>query len=282
MLRHCTKCDPDVIMLDKIPNCRTAETAVAASQEGHTLLAGVTIRSASLAVTRLVHMGAERDQLADELRLIVAQRLVKRLCAFCSDDGEPRGCSDCTNGYAGRVAVAETLEFTDDVVGAVQRSFMSESMIKPLNGYRVFEEHAAALIANKVTTHSEIERALGVAIPPVLLDQAAETAGGTATVTGPGFVRSGAAYNPSCPPEILERLSHDVHARHAVAQNANCVSGILDQFSRASDRYVRLHAAQHPNSPMRSLKRLLKDEDPEVLAAATAAVTQRLHRTTSA
>ena len=172
----------DVIAVGEIDNLESLEAAITASQTGHTMLSTVSAKNAATAVTRLAHLGGGRyesmaDQIADELRLVVAQRLVKRLCLGCSADGEPRGCSSCANGYADRVALAETLEISDDVMTAIATG-QSASVLKKLDGYRCFEEHAAALVANRVTTQTEICRVLGAEVPDAMLERGAAAAGG--------------------------------------------------------------------------------------------------------
>ena len=176
-LRAALRSDADMIMVSALRNSEIVETALMASQTGHTLVSSVHARSAAHAVTRLVNLGADRYQLAEELRLVVSQRLVKRLCSRCSGDGEPRGCDECTNGYNGRVALAETLLVDDDVRAAIQDGLPTRA-VKWLAGYRRFDEHAAALIANKITTQAEVLRVLGADIPTELLARGSEAAGG--------------------------------------------------------------------------------------------------------
>ena len=176
-LRAVLRADADMIMVSEIRDRETAAEAIRASQTGHTLLASVHARSASHAVTRLVDLGTTRDQLAEELRLVVSQRLVRRLCSRCSADGEPRGCDGCANGYNGRVALAETLAVGDDMRAAMRHPLPSTPM-EGRDGYRRFDEHAAALIANNITTQAEVLRVVGAEIAPHLLARGAEAAGG--------------------------------------------------------------------------------------------------------
>ena len=173
------RCAADVIMVSEICDQPTAEAVVDATQIGHTLLAAVAATRAPIAVTRLINMGVTARHLIEELRLVVAQRLVRRLCDVCSTDGEPRGCAACNDtGYAGRVALAETLVVDDGIALALETGTQQEWLSKHDN-YRSFEEHAAALIANKVTTPAEVKRALGVVVPAELINRGADVAGGT-------------------------------------------------------------------------------------------------------
>ena len=180
-VRALVRADPDLLMVSATRDGATARNVVAASQIGHSVLTAVEARSASHVVTRLTNMGIDPGQLVEELRLVVAQRLIRRRCSCMRLRGfvpEP-DCSKCSgSGYAGRVALAETLVVDDDVAYA----FASEaprSALTKLDSYRTFEEHAAALIANQVTTEAEIERTLGDVPSPQLLNQGAAAAGGT-------------------------------------------------------------------------------------------------------
>ena len=114
------------------------------------------------------------------LRLfVVCQQLVRRLCASCSSDGEPHGCEECAHGYRGFAALAETLELEiQSIAGLPTRDFSTHET------YRPFGEHAAALIANKVTTQAEIRRILGREADTGLVERGAVVAGGVVEPLG--------------------------------------------------------------------------------------------------
>src|SRR5690606_6592001 len=82
-LRAILRQDPDVVMVGEIRDVETASVAVQASLTGHLVLSTVHTNDAAGAVTRLRDMGVEPFLLASTLRLIVAQRLVRRLCGEC-------------------------------------------------------------------------------------------------------------------------------------------------------------------------------------------------------
>ena len=79
ILRH----DPDVILIGEIRDAETLDIALKAALTGHLVLATLHTNSATSTVTRLVDMGADRFLIAATLRLVVAQRLVRRLCPHC-------------------------------------------------------------------------------------------------------------------------------------------------------------------------------------------------------
>lgn len=142
-LRAILRQDPDVVMVGEIRDVETAGIAVQASLTGHLVLSTVHTNDAVGAITRLRDMGIEPFLLASTLRLIVAQRLVRRLCGECrtaepADKAtaklagikkgdtvwRPHGCPHCQNtGYVGRVGLYETIRVDD----AVRRLIASEA-----------------------------------------------------------------------------------------------------------------------------------------------------------
>lgn len=130
-LRTLLRQDPDVIMVGEIRDHETAELAIRAAQTGHLVLSTLHTNSAPEAIMRLQHLGIAPVLLTSALTLIIAQRLVRKLCVHCKfpekissqlffDAGflEPycdnitynaKGCSHCTQGYAGRLGVFEIL-----------------------------------------------------------------------------------------------------------------------------------------------------------------------------
>jgi general secretion pathway protein E len=132
-LRAILRQDPDVVMVGEIRDVETAQIAVQASLTGHLVLSTVHTNDALGAVTRLRDMGVEPFLLASTLRVILAQRLVRRLCDACKrpepadaptarqvgvEPGHilyrPVGCPDCKQtGYVGRVGVYEAVRIDD-------------------------------------------------------------------------------------------------------------------------------------------------------------------------
>ncbi|HMC70361.1 MAG TPA: GspE/PulE family protein, partial [Mycobacteriales bacterium] len=135
-LRSVLRQDPDVVLVGEVRDPETAKLALEASLTGHMVLTTLHTNSAPAALTRLVDMGVEPFLVASSLSLVVAQRLVRRVCDACSapytpagrilsllgideDDlaqATPRrgtGCSECGGtGYRGRIGVFEVLPVT--------------------------------------------------------------------------------------------------------------------------------------------------------------------------
>ena len=163
-LRAFLRCDPDMIMVGEIRDAETARCALEASQTGHPLLSTVHANDAAGAPVRLANMGADRMQLAEELTLIVAQRLVRRLCRGCtmsSPSPAANGCQACKfTGFEGRAALAETMVVDDDAMALIEAGAAPRAL-RGLGSYTPFDVHARSLIKSRVTTAAEIERALG-------------------------------------------------------------------------------------------------------------------------
>ncbi len=136
-LRAMLRQDPDVVMVGEIRDKETAEIAVQASLTGHLVLSTLHTNTAVGAVTRLQDMGIEPFLLASSLLGVVAQRLVRVLCASCrqgvtADEEEcallgvspqfaptiyrPVGCEKCNfNGYRGRLGIYELVVIDDNM-----------------------------------------------------------------------------------------------------------------------------------------------------------------------
>jgi type IV pilus assembly protein PilB len=131
-LRAFLRQDPDVIMVGEVRDQETAQICLRAALTGHFVLSTIHTNDALSAINRLVDMGIEPFLLASTLRVLEAQRLVRRLCKECKEpvdcDAEtaerygfemgqtlyrPKGCDACRGaGYRGRVGVFEVVRIT--------------------------------------------------------------------------------------------------------------------------------------------------------------------------
>ncbi len=120
LLRH----DPDVILIGEIRDAETAQQAMRAAMTGHLVLSTLHTNNAPGAVPRLLDLGVSRDLLAQHLRGVVAQRLVRTLCSQCTPSlklvenhtaTHHTGCEVCFGtGRRGRTVVAELLALPED------------------------------------------------------------------------------------------------------------------------------------------------------------------------
>jgi general secretion pathway protein E len=161
-LRSIVRQDPDVIMIGEMRDLETARIAVQSALTGHLVLSTLHTNDAAGGVTRLLDMGLEEYLLTSTVNGILAQRLVRKLCADCKKphpaspelikelrlrrfvpDGDitlykPVGCSSCGGmGYRGRMAIIEFLQMTDPIrklimaheeAGAIQKLAVEEGM----------------------------------------------------------------------------------------------------------------------------------------------------------
>ena len=110
-LRAILRQDPDVIMIGEIRDYETAQIAIQASLTGHLVLATLHTNDAASAVTRLIDMGVEPFLLSSSLLGVLAQRLVRKLCAHCGGRAAARECGQ--TGYQGRTGVFELMVAND-------------------------------------------------------------------------------------------------------------------------------------------------------------------------
>ncbi|MBL8724372.1 MAG: Flp pilus assembly complex ATPase component TadA [Planctomycetes bacterium] len=139
VLRTILRQDPDVILVGEIRDRETAQTAIEASLTGHLVFSTLHTNDAASAITRLVDIGIEPFLLTATVQGILAQRLVRRVCAECKTFYEPaddvlrrlgltqnqvvgrkfaygKGCQTCNfTGYRGRMAITEILDVDDRI-----------------------------------------------------------------------------------------------------------------------------------------------------------------------
>ena len=167
VLRAFLRQDPDVIMLGEIRDQETAEIAVRAAQTGHVVLATLHTNSALETPGRLIDMGIPPYLLGGALSLVVAQRLLRRLCGHCARaaeaglDANPEGCERCLGGYSGRVGVFEMLKLSARLSEAVSRHATREDLTRLArdDGFSSLREQGLALVAAGLTSLSEVDRA---------------------------------------------------------------------------------------------------------------------------
>ena len=115
-LRALLRQDPDVIMVGEIRDAETAEIAIQAALTGHMVLSTLHTNDAPSTLERLRHLGVAPFQVASSVNLVVAQRLVRRLCIHCKkactdkpDIYQAHGCALCDQGYKGRVGIYQVM-----------------------------------------------------------------------------------------------------------------------------------------------------------------------------
>lgn len=146
VLRALLRQDPDVIMLGEIRDGETAEIAVKAAQTGHLVLSTLHTNSTTETLVRMGQMGVPGYMLASALKLIIAQRLARRLCPHCRQPAEALahlpahiwpgtiqnwravGCDRCFSGYYGRMALFEMLPVSAPLQNALAQNASPEAL----------------------------------------------------------------------------------------------------------------------------------------------------------
>lgn len=176
--------DPDIIMVGEIRDLETADIALKASQTGHLVFSTLHTNDAPGSLTRLTNMGVQPFNVASSVLLIVAQRLVRKLCPICKrpirrlpeeilyklkftpEDlrgewriYEPVGCKHCKNtGYKGRVGIFEMMSVTDRIQKAILKD-ADETEIRNIaleEGMRTLRRAGLEKIKEGVTSIEEV------------------------------------------------------------------------------------------------------------------------------
>ena len=131
-LRAFLRADPDVVMVGEIRDGETAQTAVEASLTGHLVLSTLHTNSAPETVTRLLDMGMDPFNFADSLLVVLAQRLVRRLCPDCraGHEPEPEQLDELVRDYCHVFGNAENTPTTDDVLADWKQRFAPDGRFK--------------------------------------------------------------------------------------------------------------------------------------------------------
>jgi len=180
VLRSILRQDPDVVMIGEIRDEETAEIALHAAQTGHLVLSTLHTNDAPSTITRLLDMGIEPNMLASSLNLVVAQRLVRRLCPKCRKQTtlkpdlmdrlgipeeivlyEPVGCKQCLNiGYKGRMGIHEVFYVSNRMRKLIARGAIDTELMQAAreeNMLTLFEDGLSKALAGQ-TSFQEIMR----------------------------------------------------------------------------------------------------------------------------
>jgi len=197
-LRSILRQDPNVIMVGEIRDSETAELTIHAALTGHLVLSTLHTNSSIGAIPRLVDMGIEPFLLSSSLRVVAAQRLVRRICKNCKQeikipqsvleniknqietlpqeelekygvnltDGihvfEGKGCEECGNtGYKGRIAIFEALEIDKDIKEIISEKDGAEIEVQKYaekQGMIKIKQDGLLKVILGLTTLAEIER----------------------------------------------------------------------------------------------------------------------------
>jgi type IV pilus assembly protein PilB len=184
-LRSILRQDPDVILVGEIRDVETARIAVQSALTGHFVLSSLHATDSSAAIHRFLDMGIESFLIASSVVAVVSQRLVRRMCQTCKTPYEPKdeelafysesgglpkahflrgeGCNFCSGtGYRDRIGVYELMRVTPEIkrliVGWATQEELQRMAVS--QGMRTLRDEAIRLIADDVTTISEVVRSI--------------------------------------------------------------------------------------------------------------------------
>jgi type IV pilus assembly protein PilB len=182
-LRTMLRADPDIIMVGEIRDPDTAKIAVEAALTGHLVLSTLHTNDAPSAITRLTEMGIPPFLTASAIDCVVAQRLARRLCAYCKkrtvlkvdrlqgagffdaafdiEAFEPVGCARCGHsGYKGRVGLYEVMTVSDEIremtIDRTSADVISRKAVE--QGMRLLKDDGLEKVRLGVTSIQEISR----------------------------------------------------------------------------------------------------------------------------
>ncbi len=183
-LRSFLRQDPDIMLVGEMRDFETVDIAIKAALTGHLVFSTVHTNDAASTILRLVNMDIEPFLIADSVVLVVAQRLVRRLCQDCyarhnltpealMDIGftkeestkvkvyKPVGCNRCHNtGYKGRTGLFEVMEVTDEIRDMILSRAQSKDIKKKAqeNGMLTLRRSGLTKIMNGITSVEEVLR----------------------------------------------------------------------------------------------------------------------------
>jgi len=191
-LRSIVRQDPDIIMVGEIRDKETAGIAVNSAMTGHLVLSSMHANTAATNIPRLMDMGIEPFLTASSINIIIAQRLVRKICTKCRESKEytqddasklglskelikkyfkkkkirayfGKGCKACVStGYSGRIGIFETLEMTEKI----KELIMAKSSADEIEGRAVKDgmttmiEDGMDKVLNGTTTIEEVVRVI--------------------------------------------------------------------------------------------------------------------------
>ncbi len=195
-LRSILRQDPDVILVGEIRDLETARIAMHAALTGHLVFSTLHTNRAAGAIPRLISLGVEPAIISPALNIIIAQRLVRRLCPYCKKATEinkstkkqidefiknlpprvdkskienyqiykPVGCNKCQNlGYHGRIGIFEIFQLTSEVRKAIHQGISALDLLELAKDQQMVTVQQDGIIKalSGITSFEEIERVTG-------------------------------------------------------------------------------------------------------------------------
>ena len=181
-LRSFLRQDPDIMLVGEVRDLETAQICIRSALTGHLVLSTLHTNDAPSAVSRLMDIGIEPYMVAPSLLLVVAQRLMRRICPDCKEAYEPtpeqrstaklkaellyrpKGCPKCNHtGYKGRTCIAEVMVIGEEIQGLINQraSFQKIREAARASGMQTLYDSALKKVEEGVTS---LEEALSVTL----------------------------------------------------------------------------------------------------------------------
>ncbi len=193
-LRSILRQDPDIILVGEIRDLETAQTAIHAALTGHLVFSTLHTNNAAGAIPRLIDLGVKTSVIGPALAVVLAERLVRRLCPACRKEAaidkaleeklqkflqrlpkrvSPRkirpklfeavGCDKCSEGYRGQIGLFEVLEMGEELDALIKKEAAEGEINKAARraGMVLMQEDGVLKALDGVTTLEEVERATG-------------------------------------------------------------------------------------------------------------------------
>jgi type II secretory ATPase GspE/PulE/Tfp pilus assembly ATPase PilB-like protein len=187
-LRSILRQDPNIIMVGEIRDAETANIAVNTALTGHLLLSTLHTNDSATTLPRLLDMGIETYLVASTVSIAIGQRLVRKICDHCKEEGQiseiqkktiedlklskpfvlekiskGKGCTQCNeSGYSGRVCINEVLVADNDIKDAILQKASASDLKKIAirNGMTTMLEDGLRKVGLGLTTIEEVLRVI--------------------------------------------------------------------------------------------------------------------------
>lgn len=182
-LRSILRLDPDIVMVGEIRDAETAEIAIRAALTGHLVLSTLHTNDAPSSVTRIIDMGIQPYLISSSLNAVLAQRLVRKICAFCKKEipltesakallteggvsgvskvFQGEGCDECNgSGYSGRVGIHELFEVSEPIRELINQRTSADLIREAARkaGMTSMRDDGIRKVISGVTTSEEVIR----------------------------------------------------------------------------------------------------------------------------
>jgi len=176
-LRSFLRQDPDIMLVGEVRDLETAQICIRSALTGHLVLSTLHTNDAPSAVSRLMDIGIEPYMLAPSLLIVIAQRLIRKLCPDCKEAYEPasaqlkgasikaeliyrpKGCAKCNNtGYKGRTCIVEVMPVTLQIQDLINQraSFQKIREVARAAGMQTLYESGIKKVESGVTSLEEV------------------------------------------------------------------------------------------------------------------------------